>query len=82
MITKLTLEMVKSLELNFFKKHTTRGHNQIGPLARKMSMIYMWILDILPSLLPVPPLKTVVFTSPVLSSHVKIALWAWPSNMP
>ena len=75
LIAEARLMMVGLLELSFFEKPVRRGHNQLQPLARKISTIYMLSSDILPSLLTVPSLKPLVFKSLVPSSCVKIVLW-------
>ena len=48
LIAKLRLTTAGLPELNSFKKHKTRGCNQLWPLARKMSTIHMlnnWIVS-------------------------------------
>ena len=74
------LMTVGSPELNSFKKLKKRGHNQLRPYSRKMSMTYTLNLDILPSPSPMPLLKPLVSKSLVASNCVKNVLWARPSN--
>ena len=46
--------MVELLESNSFENHTTRGHNQLHPHSRNISMTYTFNSDILVSPSPMP----------------------------